>query len=104
MWRSEKQSAVLWLTGEAGCGKTVLTNFLVQELKADTISESRNVVNNDVVCCFFCARNMEAQKDTRTLLRDLILQILASKKELILYIKKTYSSTEHKYDPSFETL
>jgi ankyrin repeat domain-containing protein 50 len=104
MWRSEKRSAVLWLTGEAGCGKTVLTNFLVQELKADTLSESRNVVNDDVVCCFFCARDVEAQKDARTLLRDLILQILASKKELIHHMKKTYGSTEHKYDPSFETL
>lgn len=100
-WHAESRPAVLWLTGEAGCGKTVLTNFLAQELRAQATSSSRK---DELVCCFFCARDIELQKDARSLLRALILQILSVEKDVVRQIKKEYSSIKHEYEPSFETL
>ncbi|RMZ86920.1 hypothetical protein DV736_g5854, partial [Chaetothyriales sp. CBS 134916] len=100
-WLAEPRPAVLWLTGDAGCGKTVLTNFLVRELK-DSVTPSS--ANDELVCCFFCARDIESQKDARSILRALILQILSVKKDVVRQIKAAYSSPRYEYEPSFETL
>ncbi|KEF58153.1 uncharacterized protein A1O9_06077 [Exophiala aquamarina CBS 119918] len=100
-WYAENRPAVLWLTGEAGCGKTVLTNFLIQELRAGVAPSS---LKDELVCCFFCTRDIELQKDARSLLRALILQILTVKKDVVRQIKTRHSSIKHEYEPSFETL
>ncbi|OCT53041.1 hypothetical protein CLCR_09544 [Cladophialophora carrionii] len=100
-WRAERRPAVLWLTGDAGCGKTVLTNFLVRELR-DSIATGS--ANGELVCCFFCARDIESQKDAKSLLRALILQIFLVKKDVVGQVKAAYSSIRHEYEPSFETL
>ncbi|KIW33370.1 uncharacterized protein PV07_00227 [Cladophialophora immunda] len=100
-WRAERRPAVLWLIGDAGCGKTVLTNFLVRELRDNVAPPS---TEDELVCCFFCARDIESQKDARSLLRALILQILSVKKDIIRQIKAAYSLIRHEYEPSFETL
>ncbi|KIW92815.1 uncharacterized protein Z519_06664 [Cladophialophora bantiana CBS 173.52] len=100
-WRAERRPAVLWLTGDAGCGKTVLTNFLVRELRDGVATSS---TKDELVCCFFCARDIESQKDARSLLRSLILQIFSVKKDVVRQIKAAYSSIRHEYEPSFETL
>ena len=59
---------------------------------------------DELICCFFCARDIESQKDARSLLRALILQILSAKKDVVRRIKAAYSSIRHEYEPSFETL
>ena len=59
---------------------------------------------DELICCFFCARDIESQKDARSLLRALILQILSAKKDVVHQIKAEYSSIRHEYEPSFETL
>lgn len=59
---------------------------------------------DELICCFFCARDIESQKDARSLLRALILQILSAKKDVVRQIKAAYSSIRHEYEPSFETL
>lgn len=100
-WRAERKPAVLWLTGDAGCGKTVLTNFLVRELSSSAIPSS---TKDELICCFFFARDIESQKDARSLLRALILQLLSAKKDVVRQIKVAYSSVRHEYEPSFETL
>ncbi|KAK5062754.1 hypothetical protein LTR84_004829 [Exophiala bonariae] len=100
-WQAERRPAVLWLTGDAGCGKTVLINFLVQELST---SEVPRLAKDELTCCFFCARDIESQKDARSLLKALILQILWAKKDVVRQIKEAYSSIRHEYEPSFETV
>ncbi|OAL32113.1 hypothetical protein AYO20_08051 [Fonsecaea nubica] len=100
-WRAEPKPAVLWLTGDAGCGKTVLTNFLVRELRNGAAPSS---TKGELVCCFFCSRDIESQKDARSLLRSLIWQILPVEKDVVRQIKAAYSSIRHEYEPSFETL
>jgi len=39
-WRQECRSSLLWLSADAGCGKSVLASFLVGELR-----------NSSVTCC-----------------------------------------------------
>ena len=102
-WKNQDEPAILWLTGNAGCGKTILTNFLVQHL---VHQEQRHLDNysSALVCSFFCARDRKAQHDVHSLLRDLIRQLLISSKEIIHELKALFGSTRHEYDPSFETL
>lgn len=102
-WRREDRSAVLWLTGVAGCGKTVLTNFLVKHLEEQS-DAFRGRRGNDMVCSFFCARDVQSQNDVRSLVKDLILQILIPRKEVIHQIKSSFGYVRDEYEPSFETL
>ena len=103
LWKHENRSAVLWLTGNAGCGKTVLTNFLVQDLvEQERVTSGSG--SSSLICSFFCTRDKEAQHDVRSLLRDLIRQMLTSMKAVVHQIKGLFGSDRHEYDPSFETL
>ena len=101
-WNEDNGSAILWLTGNAGCGKTVLTNFLVQSICQQQTRQTSN--SSAVICSFFCTRDREVLHDVRSLLRNLIRQILTNAKEVIHHIKALFGSTTNEYDPSFETL
>lgn len=65
---------------------------------------AQSPAKGELVCYFFCTRDIESQRDARSLLRALILQILSGKKDLVRQIKTTYSSIKYEYEPSFETL
>ena len=97
-------STILWLTGEAGSGKTVLTGFLIEELKAEIGPSWHRARGLDIVLSFFCAQTVESHGDARTLLKELILQLLTTRMEIIHRIKEIFGSSRHEYDASFETL
>src|SRR5437016_684496 len=48
-WFNASQSALLWVSGEPGCGKTVLASFLIDELQTR--------LPNTTICYFFCDDN-----------------------------------------------
>jgi predicted AAA+ superfamily ATPase len=58
------RSQLLWVSGIPGCGKTVLSAFLINRLK---MSEK-----NTKVAYFFCDDKEEKQKSVEALLRGLI--------------------------------
>ena len=101
-WNQADCSAVLWLTGEAGCGKTVLTSFIIQHLRS--FGTDNQAARSHVVYSFFCDRNDEARRDIRCLLRSLIVQILDSRREIVHQIRRSFRADKHEYDHSFETL
>ena len=101
-WNQADCAAVLWLTGEAGCGKTVLTSFIVQHLRS--LSTDYQATRSHAVYSFFCDRDDEARRDIRCLLRSLIVQILDSRREIVHQIKRRFRADKHEFDHSFEIL
>ncbi|KAK5351876.1 hypothetical protein LTS03_003644 [Exophiala xenobiotica] len=68
----------------------------------DSMAQSRT--KDELVCSFFCARDIESRKDARSPLRAIILQILSARKDVIRQIKAASSSIRYEYESSFETL
>jgi ankyrin repeat domain-containing protein 50 len=60
---------VLWVSGDPGCGKSVLS-FLVDELKG-TASQ---LILPATVCFFFCDDKIESQKDGKSVFSGLLHQ------------------------------
>jgi hypothetical protein len=79
MWLKEEKSSLLWLSGDPGCGKTVLSSFLVDELRS-TRSQAEFPAT---FCFFFCDDKIESQKDATAVLCGLLHQIFCANRSLI---------------------
>lgn len=100
-WVQTDKSSILWITGHAGSGKTTLTNFLIGCLQQTADNDRRD---NQGVYHWFCTRDTETLRDARSLLRNLIVQILRSKQEIIRHIKRKFRADRYKLNHSFELL
>ncbi|KAK7997595.1 hypothetical protein PG989_005635 [Apiospora arundinis] len=84
-WQVATRSAVLWLTGHPGCGKTTLSSFLMDYLRqTQTDSEQPNVYT------YFCDDKINKQKDGKAVLLGLIFQLLSAHRSLVRYAKKAF--------------
>ena len=70
MWIASEESALLWITGYPGSGKTILSAFVTNHLKEERPSTRHEAV----VCSFFCVENIENQNDANAILRSVIAQ------------------------------
>lgn len=101
MWTRVDRPAVLWLTGYAGCGKTILTNFIAQHLESQKAG-GRGL--DYVVCSFFFARDTKSQSNVQSAAKSLIWQIVSAKKNVVKEIKTRLSEAKHGFEPSFDIL
>lgn len=76
--------ALLWLSGNPGCGKTVISAFLLDCL------EERAKTTNAKVAYFFCDDKQEKQKSAQSLLRGLIHQLVVTTPSLIKHAMVHY--------------
>ena len=102
-WLYGAQSSILWVTGSAGSGKTTLTNYLVEHLKGQSNAHYGRQVE-DVVCSFFCSRDVEGQYDIKSLLQDLVLQVAEPRKKLISQMKMLFGPRKREHDLAFENI
>lgn len=72
-WRSDCGPNVLWISGRAGSGKTVLSSFLIDELRGFF----------PTVCFFFSDNKIMSQKTASSLLRGILHQLLEANRQLI---------------------
>lgn len=103
-WLEDPQSAVLWLTGYAGCGKSVLTKFLVEILQKLDPLDPKAHGPDSVVLFFSCDRDRDGELGAQTLLKGLISRALGLYNSLIEVIKARYESVSFEQDPPFELL
>lgn len=78
-WLKEERSSLLWVSGDPGCGKSVLSSFLVDELK-DSGSQA---ILRATVCFYFCDDKIESQKDGKAVLSGLLHQLFCANRFLI---------------------
>jgi hypothetical protein len=75
-WLAETDSSLLWISADAGCGKSVLASFLVDHHKHKSVSHSN-------VCYFFFKADSNEQRDALYGLSALLYQLYKSQLQLI---------------------
>ncbi|PWW74705.1 hypothetical protein C7212DRAFT_283300 [Tuber magnatum] len=82
-WLEEKSAALLWLSADPGCGKSVTASFLIKHLKtrADTI-----------VCYFFFKDDYADQRSPKFALCAILHQLFTQRKHLCGYAEQEFKA------------
>ncbi|KAI9685674.1 MAG: hypothetical protein M1822_004234 [Bathelium mastoideum] len=97
-WYSSQTSSLLWVSADAGCGKSVLSSWLVDLLRNDEALE------NSTICCFFFKDDNEQQRYLRYALPAILHQVLADDIKLLRHVVKEFRLRGDKFAIEFETL
>lgn len=84
-WIAAEETGLLWVTGEPGCGKTMLSAYLADYLKLDRADPAR-----PQVFFFFCDDKVKSQRDGNAILRGILYQILQQHRKLIKHVKSRF--------------
>lgn len=97
-WLSETRSRLLWVTADPGCGKSVLSKFLVNSyIKSATTSAT-------TVCYFFFRDGSENNQDGTNALSALLHQLFKQKRALLRHALSEFEHNKTKLSGLFETL
>ncbi|KAF2181454.1 hypothetical protein K469DRAFT_740762 [Zopfia rhizophila CBS 207.26] len=99
-WWREQKSDLLWVSAGAGCGKSVLANFLVDELRS---SKSQQIVPS-TVCSFFFKDDNDYQKSAIFALCALLHQLFVVKRRLIYHAVEEFKVKNAAFTKDFATL
>jgi Cdc6-like AAA superfamily ATPase len=92
-WQAKNHSLnLLWISGVPGCGKTVLSSFLSEELKANQPST--------LVCSILCYDKIDA----KMVLCNIIHQLLSVKKELARHALSHWEQKGERFAQHWPTL
>jgi len=84
-WLEKAGNALIWLTGHPGCGKTTLSLSLFKQLEAGLASRPESSI-----CIFFCDDKISKQRDAKSVLIGLILQLVHRHRSLIRHASRIY--------------
>ena len=98
-WRQDHQTAFLWLSAGAGCGKSVLSSFLVDHLRSE-ISE----LETPALVCHFFLKDNSAQSDAENALCAILDQIFVDSPGLLQHAFKEYELHGSTFLESFDAL
>jgi hypothetical protein len=96
-WKEDSVSSLLWLSADAGCGKSVLANYLITYLKSLGIPKPN-------VCFFFFKDGLHQQADSIHALSAILHQIFSSQPELLEYAASKYRTMGATITTRFHTL
>lgn len=106
-WRQDAKSTILWITGDAGTGKTILCSYLKDCLEnhtTQTLQQASTSKNQALVTYFFCVKDDKGRRDACSVLRGLLLRIFIQRKDVLKRARKHFGSAKSHFDQSFETL
>lgn len=86
-WLNEDRSQILWIHGDPGKGKTMLSTFLIAELRK-RVEQSNNL--NQVEAYFFCGNKDDRRNTGVAMLSGLLYQLLCQRPALFAYIQDEY--------------
>lgn len=98
-WDSLPTPALLWITADAGCGKSVLAKFLVEHLLSQRDSYPRRHVFH-----FFFKEGLENQDNASKAVSALLHQLCCSQRHVIEYVIEKYTSTSTRLFNQFSSL
>ncbi|KAF1835058.1 hypothetical protein BDW02DRAFT_310937 [Decorospora gaudefroyi] len=97
-WRTQSESRLLWIKGDPGKGKTMMTMGLIDELSQ---SESSRVVvpmkrrlvddSESLVSFFFCQNTIPVLNNAVSVLRGLIYMLAIQRDDLQRYVQEEYA-------------
>ncbi|OHF00497.1 ankyrin repeat protein [Colletotrichum orchidophilum] len=85
-WEQSTSSSLLWVTANPGCGKSVLSSFLV-----DALSHGEN---QSIVCSFFFKAGVDNRRSSHQALCILLHQLFVAAPELVSAAMEDYSSKD----------
>lgn len=74
LWLTERNSVALWVSGDIGCGKTMLSSFIVDELSS---VQFRSRVPS-TACYFFCDAKNDQENTAEAILQGILHQIFTA--------------------------
>ncbi|KAF8533302.1 hypothetical protein BDD12DRAFT_984533 [Trichophaea hybrida] len=69
LWAEKDGQAVLWISGDPGCGKSVISSFLTKDI-------TRGITNQVCMAYFFCDDKDERLRSAHAILVNLLAQLL----------------------------
>lgn len=97
-WLSESHSRLLWVTADPGCGKSVLSKFLV-----DSYSDNDTIGTPSI--CYFCFRDgSEKNQDGTNALCALLHQLFKQNRALLRHALPDFEHNKTKLSGLSETL
>jgi protein SERAC1 len=97
-WEESLESSLLWISADAGCGKSVLTTFLID------IHEKRKREKATIVCYFFFKNDNDEQKSSTYALCAILHQIYTSQPELLKHASLQLARKGPTVTKQFDTL
>lgn len=97
---------MLWVKGEAGKGKTMMSIGLVNELEAEEASGEWDVSEKkrpaSITTYFFC-QNADAELNTvEAIIKGLIRRLVWRRPDLVRFIRQHWDAKDNKFDPDFD--
>jgi ankyrin repeat domain-containing protein 50 len=94
-WADSDSSALLWLSGNPGCGKTVISSFLIESFRKQS---------NVTVVYFICDNRHEHFRTKESVLRSLLHQLFVSNPFLVRHALPHFKSMKDSMATSAATL
>ena len=95
-WHQERVSSLLWLSADAGCGKSVISSYLIEELRG---AESQAGLPG-IVCHYFLKNDVDGILALQALSHQLFVQDPSS----IKHAMSEYHAKGEAFAKEFETL
>ncbi|KAF3931509.1 Ankyrin-1 [Dactylella cylindrospora] len=80
-WFSSTKASMLWISGLPGCGKSILSSHISDQL-------SKNIESATIVCKFFCNAQVKERQDPIVMFRSIIYQIVVCRRRLLKLVRK----------------
>ena len=106
-WSLVQHSSILWICGDAGCGKTALLSFLVDkmEMHVRKVMSKKDLPEAPIlVCSFFCDDKDDNRKTAMETLRSLLFQIFCHRHDLIRHTAPLFTTFNFSRSISFGQL
>ncbi|KAF2015094.1 WD40 repeat-like protein [Aaosphaeria arxii CBS 175.79] len=98
-WRTAKESRLLWIQGDPGKGKTMMTMGIIDELSPEEMLRPKSMKAGSspgLVAFFFCQNARPQLNNAVSVLRGLIYMLVRQKEDLMPHVQKQYDITGSK--------
>lgn len=99
-WESAESPALLWVSANPGCGKSVMAKFLIAHLQSQ-IDEDTTTFN---LCYFFFKEGLEQQHNASCAVSAITHQLYTAQHSLVKHALPRFSSTNQRVFTGFSSL
>lgn len=99
-WRDGDHSSFLWVSANAGCGKSTLAKFLIEHLRSAESSNGKP----EAVCHFFFKEGTQKQQSVVLAIRAILHQIFTRDEALMRHLFFRYEKRGAEMMSEFDTL
>lgn len=100
-WQKSPGVSALWVSANAGCGKSVLASSVVDELCSNEIHKTSHA---PIVCYFFFKEDDETRASAEYGMSSILHQIIDAKNELITAVMPAYRAKKDQFVKDFDAL